>query len=578
MPISHGGFIAQTRSERSNDPPLSRCHTLRRGEDIIELIKKLMETYTKLSERVLALKESKADQNLVITRLKLRVKKLEKKKKKARTPQPLNMRLFIDRVKSSAEENLDKEDPFKHEGSTIEEIDQDAGVTLVQIDAEDQGRFDDENDFDADAATKNVQTYTRRRRAVSTGSGGISTASRFFSTDGASLPVSTAGMVQEVNIPSPVAVKDKGNGKVEEYEDEQTKRTKLQQEQDRLGYEVALKKLSFDEIKKLFENTMKIVNTFLHMEIEVRGRASDLVVGSLQATITYSAEVGSSKRAAETKLDYEDSKRQKTNEASGSVQEQPDKEEHEFSQKDLQQIIMVIPVEEVYVEALQVKYLIIDWEKIATKKRTPRTSLGTTTTTTTPVTNAQLKTLIAQGVLTYSQNVMQLEPEMAKTTMIHEVPTPKFRRTERVARECTYPGFMKQLLYGKQNQVFHLNCSWKCSNMVQLPQNKIKQDDNNNQAQKQHPKKQGVAIAYTIGTGEKKEYAGTLPLCNKCKFYHNGQCIVKIKGHYRSDCPGLKDQNHGKQAGGTGSRGIVHALEGGESNQDLNDMEDDINA
>ncbi|GKB52921.1 hypothetical protein Tco_0903674 [Tanacetum coccineum] len=46
-------------------------------------------------------------------------------------------------------------------------------------------------------------------------------------------------------------------------------------------------------------------------------------------------EVGSSKRAAEAELDHEGSKRQKTNEASGSVQEQP---------------------------ALHVKYPIIDWE------------------------------------------------------------------------------------------------------------------------------------------------------------------------------------------------------------------------
>ncbi|GKG27443.1 hypothetical protein Tco_0403146 [Tanacetum coccineum] len=50
--------------------------------------------------------------------------------------------------------------------------------------------------------------------------------------------------------------------------------------------------------------------------------------------------------------------------------------------------------------------------------------------------------------------------------------------------------------------------------------------DNNNQAQQQPPKKQGVAIAYTARPGERKEYARTLPLCNKCKFHHNGQCIV----------------------------------------------------
>ncbi|GJV77373.1 hypothetical protein Tco_1508957 [Tanacetum coccineum] len=46
--------------------------------------------------------------------------------------------------------------------------------------------------------------------------------------------------------------------------------------------------------------------------------------------------------------------------------------------------------------------------------------------------------------------------------------------------------------------------------------------------------------------------------------------------HYRSDCPELKNQNH--KNGGTGARGVVHALGGGETNQDHNDMEEDINA
>ncbi|GJR29680.1 hypothetical protein Tco_1105912 [Tanacetum coccineum] len=103
-----------------------------------------------------------------------------------------------------------------------------------------------------------------------------------------------------------------------------------------------LKIYSFDDLKELFETTMKNVNTFIPMETEDRGRASDLAAGSSQATITDSAKVGSSKRAAEVELDHEGSKRQKTNEASGSVQKQPDEEKKELSQEDLQQMIMVI--------------------------------------------------------------------------------------------------------------------------------------------------------------------------------------------------------------------------------------------
>ncbi|GKC92782.1 putative reverse transcriptase domain-containing protein [Tanacetum coccineum] len=134
--------------------------------------------------------------------------------------------------------------------------------------------------------------------------------------------------------------------------------------------------------------------------------------------------------------------------------------------------------------------------------------------------------------------------------------------------------------------------------------------NNNNQAQQQPPKKQGVAIAYTDGPGERKEYVGTLPLCNKCKFHHNGQCTVKCtnckrvghltrdcrshaatnnqrnltcyeygnQGHYKSDCPKLKRQNHENQAEGTKARGIVYALGGGEIDQDPNNIEDKIEA
>ncbi|GJX64616.1 hypothetical protein Tco_0298959 [Tanacetum coccineum] len=43
-------------------------------------------------------------------------------------------------------------------------------------------------------------------------------------------------------------------------------------------------------------------------------------------------------------------------------------------------------------------------------------------------------------------------------------------------------------------------------------------------------------------------------------------------------CPELKNQNYENQVEGTRARGMVHALGGRETNQDLNDMEEDINA
>ncbi|GJV18438.1 reverse transcriptase domain-containing protein [Tanacetum coccineum] len=97
-------------------------------------------------------------------------------------------------------------------------------------------------------------------------------------------------------------------------------------------------------------------------------------------------------------------------------------------------------------------------------------------------------------------------------------------------------------------------------------ENKRKQDDNNNQAQQQPPKKQVVSISYTAGSPAAMNNQRN-PTCYECG----------NQGHYKRDCPKLKNQNNGNQIGGTGARGMMHALGGGEINQDLNNMEDDIN-
>nr|GFA27749.1 hypothetical protein [Tanacetum cinerariifolium] len=239
-------------------------------------------------------------------------------------------------------------------------------------------------------------------------------------------------------------------------------------------------------------------------------------------------------------------------------------------------------------------------------KRTTKSSSATTTTTTTSVIDAQLKALIDQGI------AKALAARDADRSRNGE-DSHDYRMG---VRRQTPPAYLKKKMTDKycprveiKKLEFELsNLKVKGTDMIGLPnmihesvvaskpktmqeaiemetelmdkkiftfverqtENKRKQDDNNNQAQQQPLKKQGVAIAYTAGPGERKEYAGTLPLYNKCKFHHNG--------HYRSDCPQLKNQDHRNQDRGTGAHGMVHALEGGETNQDLNVVEDDINA
>ncbi|GJS05285.1 putative reverse transcriptase domain-containing protein [Tanacetum coccineum] len=93
-------------------------------------------------------------------------------------------------------------------------------------------------------------------------------------------------------------------------------------------------------------------------------------------------------------------------------------------------------------------------------------------------------------------------------------------------------------------------------------------------------KRHNVARAYTAGPGERKVYAGKLPLCNRCKLHHNGQCTVRctncknighLQGHYRNDCPKLRNQNYrnttGNAAGSSEARERVYALGGGNADQ-----------
>nr|GEX51276.1 hypothetical protein [Tanacetum cinerariifolium] len=118
-------------------------------------------------------------------------------------------------------------------------------------------------------------------------------------------------------------------------------------------------------------------------------------------------------------------------------------------------------------------------------------------------------------------------------------------------------------------------------------ENKMRLDNNSRNNNAQHPpnKRQNVARAYTAGSGEKREYARTLPLCNKCKFHHNGPCTAKApgtiqktgtcfkcgsQGHFKRDCPKLKNQNRGNAAGNGKACGRAYALGGGDPNPDLN--------
>ncbi|GKC56660.1 hypothetical protein Tco_1084258 [Tanacetum coccineum] len=163
--------------------------------------------------------------------------------------------------------------------------------------------------------------------AVTTASASISTASP--------LRVSTS---EDISIAEKLvyirrsAAKDKGKAKMDESEPKQTK-IKLQQRQEIDGYEATIRlqeqldedernritrRLSFDELKNLFETIMRRVGSFVPMETKTKREVIELATGS-------------SKRDAEEELDQGSSKRQRTGDNSKPGEESKEKEDDELS-------------------------------------------------------------------------------------------------------------------------------------------------------------------------------------------------------------------------------------------------------
>ncbi|GKF57325.1 hypothetical protein Tco_0170862, partial [Tanacetum coccineum] len=72
---------------------------------------------------------------------------------------------------------------------------------------------------------------------------------------------------------------------------------------------------------------------------------------------------------------------------------------------------------------------------------------------------------------------------------------------------------------------------------------------NTQNQQQQQNKRQNTGRAYTAGSGEKKPYGGSKPLCSKCYYHHDGPCAPKFHkcnkvGHFTRDCRSTANTNN----------------------------------
>ncbi|GJT52923.1 hypothetical protein Tco_0987977 [Tanacetum coccineum] len=206
-------YVAEEAATMPHDLPLLRVHSLGSDEGSMTL-NELTVLCTTLSKKVETLesdlKQTKLTYGAAYTKLIMKVKKLDD------------------------EDEL--EDPSK-QGRKIAQIDEDEGITLVQMSAQTQGRYEHdfkESDFEFIAPEEDYTAkldISTANLPVNIGGAKVSTASHEVKTAAESLVYIRR---------SAAKLKDKGKAFMKEAEPVQ-KKTKLQLEQERLGLEEALR-------------------------------------------------------------------------------------------------------------------------------------------------------------------------------------------------------------------------------------------------------------------------------------------------------------------------------------------------
>ncbi|GJX53005.1 putative reverse transcriptase domain-containing protein [Tanacetum coccineum] len=223
-------------------------------------------------------------------------------------------------------------------------------------------------------------------------------------------------------------------------------------------------------------------------------------------------------------------------------------------------------------------------------KRATRSITPPETTTTTTVTNAQLQAMFDQGV---TAALVARDANISTNGDDNHVSGTGVRRTERVARECTYPDFMKcqplnfkgtkgviELIqwFKKMETVFKMETvivgndiayamTWTELKKKMIdkycPRTEIKKLEvelwelkiSSKPKTMQEATEMAIEVmdkrirTFADRTVEKKQYTGSKPLCSKCNYHHDGPCAPKCHkcnkvGHFAHDCRSTANANN----------------------------------
>nr|GEU66935.1 putative ribonuclease H-like domain-containing protein [Tanacetum cinerariifolium] len=307
----------------------------------MSLLHTLMETYATLSNKVAKLEQDKHTQALEILKLTKRVKKLEKKKKS----------------RSSGFKRLRKI------GGKIEAINADGDITLVEVDtqvdtdAELHGRIDQDTLIkmkeekakllDEQLAQrlhdKEVKKATAREKQEKDDLERAEVLQQQYDDKEENIDWSTiAEQIQEKHLDNIMKYQSLKRKPVSIA---QTRKNMIIYLKNMAGYKMEhFISMTYDKVRPIFKKEYKKVQTLFKPDKDV--------------------EKPKKKRVVKETLLQESFKKLKAVEVLGfeSTQETPTSDPKEMSEEDVQNMLEIIPMSKFKVEALQVKYPIIDWE------------------------------------------------------------------------------------------------------------------------------------------------------------------------------------------------------------------------
>ncbi|GJS02483.1 putative reverse transcriptase domain-containing protein [Tanacetum coccineum] len=235
-------------------------------------------------------------------------------------------------------------------------------------------------------------------------------------------------------------------------------------------------------------------------------------------------------------------------------------------------------------------------------KRTTKSTIVPKTTNTASITNAQLQAMIDQGVTAalaardanrsaltwWNSHVMTVSHDAAYAMTwvdLRKKMTDKYnQRFQELALLCVrmfpeesdkierYVGGLPDMIHGNivaskpktMQEAVEMATELMDKKVITIAERqaenkrKFENTSRNNQNQQQQNKRQNTGRAYTAGTGERKPYGGSKPLCAKCNYHHDGPCAPKCHkcnkvGHFARDCRSAGNANNANNQRGTGS-------------------------